>query len=64
MREDGICKRTSVEDLQWCNYAVNPKGTQCDAFPGDLIFDDVSRQMYFVESYGEIIVVERQTKGH
>ena len=39
---------------QWCNYAVNPKGTQCDAFPGDLIFDDVSRQMYFVESYGSV----------
>ena len=39
---------------EWCNYAVNPKDTQCDAFPGDLIFDDVGRQMYFVESYGSV----------
>ena len=45
---------TLLGPYQWCNYAVNPKSTQCDAFPGDLIFDDVGRQMYFVESYGSV----------
>ncbi len=39
---------------EWCNYAVDPNNTQCHAFPGDLIFDQPSDAMYFVESYGSV----------
>ena len=45
---------TLLGPYEWCNYAVNPNGTQCHAFPGDIIFDRSSDQMYFVESYGSI----------
>ena len=45
---------TSVGAIPMVQLCGNPKSTQCDAFPGDLIFDDVSRKMYFVESYGSV----------
>ena len=36
----------------WCEWAVSPNNTACDAFPGDLI--PSPQNMYFVESYGSL----------
>ena len=36
----------------WCDWAVSPNNTACDAFPGDLI--PGLHSMFFAESYGSL----------
>jgi hypothetical protein len=38
----------------WCNWAVSPNHTACQAFPGDVLLNRREKKMYFVESYGAL----------